>query len=288
MSLVVDLAHAFLEDHPADAARVLERMPVDRRVAVVRGAGGRAARALGRTLPAATAESLAGLTAEEAAPVLERLDVDTLIAALRRLPQATADQLLAGLPAQRRDALGRVLRVPEGTAAALVDPTVLTLPDDVSVAEARVRLRREAKGLLHYIYVVDRERTLVGVLDISELMRARSRDPIRSVMRQRVVHVPAWMPAPSVRAHPGWRSFHAMPVTDEHGRLVGAIRYQTIRRLELEAQGGEAAQDMSATVSALAEMFHLSVAGFVEGISTAASPRRSHPAAGGSSEGGPR
>ena len=274
MSLVADLAHAFLEEHPADAARVLERMPVDRRVAVVREAGDRAAPALGQALPAATAETLAGLTAEEAAPVFAHLDVDTLIAALRRLPQGEADRLLGGLPPQRRDALGRVLRVPEGTAAALVDPTVLALPDDVSVAEARVRLRREAKGLLHYIYVVDRRRTLVGVLDISELMRARSRDPIRSVMHEGVVHVPAWMPAATVRAHPGWRSFHAMPVTDEHGCLIGAIRYQTIRRLEMAADGGEAAQDMSPTVSALAEMFHLSIAGFVEGISTAASPRR--------------
>ena len=288
MSLVADLANAFLEDHPADAARVLERMPVDRRVAVVREAGDRAAPTLKQTLPAATAESLAGLTAEEAAPVLQHLDVDTLIAALRRLPRPTADRLLAGQPPQRRDALGRVLGVPEGTAAALVDPTVLTLPDDVSVAEARVRLRREAEGLLHYIYVVDRQRTLLGVLDISELMRARSRDPIRSVMHDKVVHVPAWMPAAAVRAHPGWRSFHAMPVTDDHGRLIGAIRYQTIRRLELEAEGGESAQDMSATVGALAEMFHLGVAGFVEGISTAASPRRSRSHTTGQGEGGTR
>jgi magnesium transporter len=288
MSLVLNLAHAFLEDHPADAARVLERMPVDRRVAVVREAGDRAAPALGQTLPAAAAESLAGLTGEEAAPVLQRLDVDTLIAALRRLPRETADRLLGSLPPHRRDALGRVLQAPEGTAAALVDPTVLTLPDDVSAAEARVRLRREAKGLLHYMYVVDRERTLVGVLDISELMRARSRDPIRSVMHDRVVHVPAWMPAAAVRAHPGWRSFHAIPVTDEHSRLVGVIRYQTIRRLELEAEGGEAAQDMSATVTALAEMFHLSVAGFVEGISTAASPRPGRSGAMGTSDGGAR
>jgi Mg/Co/Ni transporter MgtE len=288
MSLVLDLANAFLEEHPTEAARVLERLPLDRRVAVVRAAGGRAAAALEQTLPAATAESLAGLSAEEAAPVLQQLGVDALIASLRRLPPPAADRLLDGLPPSRRETLRRVLHVPEGTAAALVDPTVLTLPDDVSVAEARVRLRREAQGLLHYIYVVDRARTLVGVLDISELMRARSRDPIRSVMHERVACLPAWMPAAAVRTHPGWRSFHAMPVTDAHNRLIGAIRYQTLRRLELEADDGDAAQDLGTTVGALGEMFHLGIAGFVEGISTAASPLRGRTRPPGPGEEGPR
>jgi hypothetical protein len=31
--------------------------------------------------------------------------------------------------------------------------------------------------------------------------------------------------------HPGWQSFHAMPVVDEAGALVGVIRYETMRRL---------------------------------------------------------
>jgi Mg/Co/Ni transporter MgtE len=274
MTLGHRLASAFLDGHPTEAARVLERMPADRRVAVVRSAGGDAAPALGQMAISAIAECLSGLAADEAAPVLDRLAVDTAIAALRRLPAETADRLVDGLPHQRRDALRRVLRAPDGTAAALVDPAILMVTDDLSVAETRLRLRREAEGLLHYIYVVDRARTLVGVLDISELMRARSRDPIRSVMRERVEHLPAWMPATAVRSHSGWRSFHAMPVTDEAGRLIGAIRYQTLRRLEQEADGVEAVQATTAAVAALGELFHLGVAGFVEGISTAAAPRR--------------
>jgi Mg/Co/Ni transporter MgtE len=288
MTLEQRLASAFLDERPTEAARVLERMPVDRRVAVVRSAGGDAAPALGQMTISAVAECLSELTADEAAPVLDRLAVETVTAALRRLPPDTGDRLVDGLPHQKRDALRRVLRVPDGTAAALVDPTILMVTDDLSVAEARLRLRREAEGLLHYIYVVDRARTLVGVLDMSELMRARSRAPIRSVMHERVEHLPAWMPAAAVQAHSGWRSFHAMPVTDEAGRLIGAIRYQTLRRLEQEADGVEAAPGTTAAVAALGELFHLGVAGFVEGISTAAAPRRVRTRPEAADEGGSR
>jgi Mg/Co/Ni transporter MgtE len=268
VTLEQTLTHAFLTEHPAEAARALERMSPEARRTAVRAAGGDAAPALGAMVISAAAECLSGLTVEEALPV------DTVIAALRRLPADAAERLVEALPHQKRDALRRVLRVPKGTAAALVDPTVLALPDDISVAEARLRLRREADLLLHYIYVVDRTRTLVGVLDISELMRARSRDPLRGVMHEKVERLPAWMPSAAVRSHPGWRSFHAMPVTDESNRLIGAIRYQTLRRLEQETDAVETASDTAITVAALGELFHLSVAGFVEGISTAAAPGR--------------
>ena len=275
MSLERRLAEAFLEEHPPEAALALERLPAEQRAAVVRGAPAEASRALREMVAPAAAECLSRLTAGEAAPVLERLAPDVAIPLLRRMPADTAERVIAGLPADRKESLRRVLQHPEGTAGALMDPAVLAFPDDITVAEARVRLRREPHGLLHYLFVVDRTGLLVGVLDIPELMRARSRDGIRTVMHGDVAHLPAWTPASAVRAHPGWRTFHAMPVTDEDGRFVGAIRYQTLRRLEQDAGAGRAAQRATIAVGALGELFHLGMAGFVEGLAATAVTRTS-------------
>ena len=189
------------------------------------------------------------------------------------MPGDDAERILRALPDTRQEWLRRALRFPEGTAGALMDPAVLALPDDITVGEARAQLRRQASQLLHYLFVVDRAGRLVGVLDIGELMRARVRDPIRTVMHERVEHLPAWTPSNAVRLHPGWLTFHALPVTDEDGRLVGAIRYQTMRRLEQEADGGETARQTTVTVGALGELFHLGLAGMVEGVATAATPQ---------------
>ena len=38
----------------------------------------------------------------------------------------------------------------------------------------------------------------------------------------------------TIVSHPRWRDVHALPVTDDAGRLLGAIRYGTFRRLEEE------------------------------------------------------
>ena len=272
MNLEMHLARAFLEEHPREAALALERMPAAERAAVVRAVGRVAGGVLTEMVAPAAAECLALLDGVDAAPALDALNPDVAIALLRRMPIGTAEELVATLPERKRDPLRRVLRFPEGTAGALMDPLIVSLPDDISVAEARLRLRRETHGLLYYLYVVNRQEVLEGVLDIPELMRARAREPIRSVMHTPVAHLPAWTPAAAVVGHPAWRSYHALPVTDEAGRLAGAIRYQTLRRLEHESDAAEGGAP-GPTVGALGELFHLGLAGFVEGVAGAAAPR---------------
>lgn len=272
MTLTEQLALAFLEDHASEAALALERLSVDRRAAVVRALPAESARAVERMLPGSAAETLVMLEAEEAEPILSRLPIMTAMAVLRRLG-ADAERLLTAVPDERREALRRALRYPEGTAGALMDPGVLAIPEDIAAVEVRLRLRRQADGLLHYLYVVSRDGRLVGVLDMPELMRAQPRSSVRDVMHAEVEHVPAWTPAAAVRTHPGWRSYHALPVTDEDGRLIGAIRYQTLRRLEQEMDAGQGEPITAQTVGALGELFHLGMAGIIEGVAATAAPR---------------
>ena len=177
-----------------------------------------------------------------------------------------------------REPITRVLPYPDGTAGAVMDPTVFQLAADVMVADARAQLRRAAHGLLYYIYVVDREHRLIGVLDIPELMLARPRDPVTSAMNRDVDSISVWAPVALVREHAAWQRFHAMPVVDDEGHLVGAIRYQTWRRLEREASG-RGPDPATLTADAFAELFQLGTTGLVAGIAATASPAESDAAA---------
>lgn len=279
MTLEQKLALAFLEEHPSEAAQALERMPVDGCAAIVRSVPAAAAAALAEMLPSAVADCVARLSPGEAADALDHLPLDRAIGVLRRLPPEHTNHVVAALPAARQDLVQRVLKYPEGTAGALMDPIVAELPADLSVAEARVRLRRGSAGLLHYLFVVDRSRVLVGMLEISDLLRASGRASIDSLMRDGVDSLPAWMPAAAVRTHPGWQSAHVLPVVDEAGRLVGSIRWETLRRLEREAETRQDPRGAAATVGALGELFHLGLAGFIEGVASAGTPRPDSPGA---------
>lgn len=269
MTLEERLALSFLAEHPPDAALVLERMPADHRAGVVRDARAAVAPALAEMLPSAVADCIARLEPRDASHAIDGLPIDRAVAALRRLPDEAALRAIDALPEAKQEQLRRVLRFPEGTAGDLMDPVVPELPGDVSVAEARVRLRRGVQGPLDSIFVVDRDRRLLGSLDISDLLRAPGRAPVRNIMRERVDGLPAWMPIAAVKTHPGWDVVHVLPVTDEAGRLVGAIRFQRLRRHERDQTGGSG-QPATPAVGALGELFRLGLAGLIEGVAAAA------------------
>lgn len=268
------LARAFLESHPARAAMTLERMPPARAAAVFGGVAAETASAVMREMtPPFAASCLVLLAPEEGAAILTVMPIDDVAGIVRAVEPGQREGVLAGLAPGTREPLERVLPYPVGTAGSVMDPSIFQLPEDVLVADARERLRRAARDLLYYLYVVDREHRLVGVLDIPELMLARPRDPVSVSMHRNVNRLSAWMPVSLVREHRGWHSYHAMPVVDEEDRLLGAIRYQTLRRLEREAADREP-NPVMLTARALGELFQLGTTGLVAGVAATAATGR--------------
>lgn len=265
------LARAFIQSHPARAAMTLERMAQARAAAVLGAVSAESAAPVMREMTAPFAAGcLLLLSPEGAAAMLRTMPIDDAAGIVRAVEPGRRQDVLAGLEPGTREPLERVLPYPVGTAGSVMDPSIFQLPEDVMVADARERLRRAARDLLYYLYVVDREHRLVGVLDIPELMLARPREPVSVSMHRNVNRLSAWMPVSLVREHRGWHSYHAMPVVDEEDRLLGAIRYQTLRRLEREA-ADQGPNPVMLTARALGELFQLGTSGLVAGVAATAS-----------------
>jgi len=272
------LARAFLDSHPARAAMALERMPIEQAVAVLDDVpAATAAKVLhDMNIPYAS-ECLSRLAtagrATAAAAIVVQLKMDDAASMVRCMEGERRQALLEALPEQVRDPIVRMLPYGDGTAGSVMDPSIFRLADDVLVADARTRLVRAARELLYYLYIVDRDQQLVGVLDIPELMVARARDPVSVVMHREVHSINVFAPLALVRDHAGWQRFHALPVVDDEYRLLGAIRYQTLRRLEREATNtGPAPANL--TAGALAELFQLGTSGLVAGLAATATANR--------------
>jgi magnesium transporter len=265
------LAKAFIAAHPARAALALEQMGVAHAAAALRVIDPAAAATLVREMPPThAADCLATLAPDEAAGIVVHMPMDDAAPAVRAMRAESRAPLLAALPEQTGVPLSKLLQFPPGTAGALMDPSIFQLPDDVLVADARTRLRGAARELLYYLYVVDREHRLVGVLDIPELMLARTRDTVAVAMHRNVERLHAWMPAALVLEHPGWHRYHAMPVVDESNRLLGAVRYQTLRKIERDA-ADRGPNPALLTARALGELFQVGTTGLVAGVAATAS-----------------
>jgi magnesium transporter len=275
MDIETTLAANLLEAHPIDAAQALERLPardvgslIKKMKAEVSGG------ILQRMPPPLVGMILSELSLEKASEILERLPVEMAALSLRGLDASLREQILAALPSRRSRALTSLLRFPDGTAGSLMDPEVLALPQDLTAREALARVREAAGNARYNLYLVDRDQTLVGVVNLHELLMARPGDPLTSLMQTRVHRLPARADRHAIVSAPGWREVHALPVVDERGMYLGAIRYRTLRLLEEQLRGSPSEE--GATARALGGLLRAGAAAMLEAM-VASAPRSQSP-----------
>lgn len=255
-----NLAWFFIDRHPEDAARLLERLGATEVAAILEEAPVRlTSRLLLKMAPATGAACLAGLDPHRAAEIVEELPPQVAASLLRALSMELRDRVLMSLRQETAQPLNSMLRFAEGTAGALMDTGALTLLRDNTAGQGRELVRRHARQALYYVYVVDDGRRLTGVVTMRELMLAAAGASIATIMSSDVASLPPDADRISILAHPGWRRFHALPVVDQRGAMLGVVRYETFRRLEEEAAASRRARGLQRTALELGEIYWLSI-----------------------------
>jgi magnesium transporter len=264
------LARALAESHPADAARILERFaPAEAAALLDEWDAGRAGGTLEQMASASGAACLARMSARAASEALLALDLDSAAALLRGAPPELRTALVERLDPARADPLRLVLSSPAGSAGGLLDPLVLALPRDWSAGQALAAVHDATRRALDYLYVVERGGRLVGVTRVRDLVKAPPDDWIETIMRSPVLRLHAEEDIAAILAHPGWNEFHALPVVDRDDRFLGAIRFETLRRLETEGRGRQGTEAVSVAVS-LGELYWIGLCGLLEGLGAVA------------------
>jgi magnesium transporter len=270
VSASLALVETYATTHPQDAARSLERLPAGDLADLLGALPAATAGALIAYLtPAVAVRAIERLAVDESARRLEHLRLELLAPLVRRMHPTHAEQILEELPADRARPARALLTQAPGTAGAIMDPELLTIPLDATVADARALIAAHPEHLYYYLYVVDAEQRLYGVLDLAELMQAEDA-PLRAVVRTAVVSLSAGMPLKAVFAHVGWREYDALPVVDEHRRFLGAIRHRHMRQLVERERVAPTDEGGMRTVLALGEVYWLGLCGLLQGIAAAA------------------
>ncbi len=265
MNLETELLVQFISTHPAEAARAMESMPTADAAEVIEDLPAEVCAGLFRWLsPTTAANALGRLPVEEAAQAISATRRDLAAAVLRTVDAEPRAAILAAVDSEVRNALRRLLRFAEGTAGALMDPGVISASQRVSVADALERVRHNPQHALYYLYVVDDEQKLVGVVNIRELMGARQDQPLGLVAVRDVASIPARASWDSVLAHPAWRRVHALPVVETDGRFLGVIRYESVREVEEGREEDRVEDEAGRTASAVGELFGIGLRGLFD------------------------
>ena len=208
---------------------------------------------------ASEAESLASqivkLGPAEAADALERHSDAIVADVLQRINPAWAGDIIPQLEPGRRTSVmnqvphdvtqqwSRNLTFEDDTIGRLMEPPPATFRTHETVREATQRVREVAKRvMLTYLFVVDAQGVLVGVVTMRDLVVAEDDDArLDSLMLRDVFALQPAVPLADAMKLVVHRHYPVYPVTDAGGKLLGQVRGSAMfeeQAIEISAQPG--------------------------------------------------
>jgi magnesium transporter len=179
---------------------------------------------------------------EDVAKLLTQLNSSLAIRVLTALPEERRRRLLTLVGEESRDQWKVNESFPEGSLGRLMEPPRAMLAPEVTVEEAREQLRAVvARALVSYAWVVDSKRRLLGVLVFRDLFFADERTRVENIMIREPFSLRPETPLLDAMREVLSLHFPVYPVCDSEGRLVGAVRGQTLfeqQAIEISAQVG--------------------------------------------------
>ncbi|MEX2207256.1 MAG: magnesium transporter [Myxococcota bacterium] len=150
---------------------------------------------------------------------------------IQQVPEAEREGLLGLLDEASRHEVVALLAYAQDAAGGLMNPRYARLRPEMTVDEAIGYLRRQARTnmeLLSYLYAIDDEQRLLGVVSFRELFGSRPERTVREVMRTDVVTVRDDQDQEEVSGILAQHDLIALPVVDSEGRMKGIVTVDDI------------------------------------------------------------
>ncbi len=259
----LNVSHTKLADlHPADIADILEQLDVEEAGAVLEGMDTEtAADILNEVESKRQYEILSELDPERASDMLEVLAPDDAADILADLPQEEAERLLNLMPANEAQPIRDLLRYGAETAGGIMTTEVLSLDEHLTVEEALTYLRRNSDHLemIYYLYIVDEEKRLVGVVSLRELVVAEPTTQLMALMDEDVIKVQTDTDQEEVARIISKYDLLGVPVVDEQNHLVGLVTVDDVIDVIHEEQAEDFSEIAGASVEEFEEEEHFSL-----------------------------
>ncbi|MCX7972137.1 MAG: magnesium transporter [bacterium] len=165
--------------------------------------------------------------------IITELDEDEAAEIVDQLPHDLKKQIFHKLDPSQYTEIEEYLKYPESTAARLTTKSFLKIYPYYTVGETLeiIRKKNELDSLpdfLNYIYVVDSEEKLVGVISLKELVVSKPYIQVKSIMSKNLIKVDAHTDKEEVAKILKDYNILAIPVVDKSNKLLGIITHDDI------------------------------------------------------------
>ena len=184
-----------------------------------------------------------GFSDNELKEVLEELYVDDAADIVEEMPANVVKRILMHADPEMRHSINQILRYPENSAGSIMTTEYVSLRPNMTVEEAILRIRRQGvdKETIYTCYVTDKDRTLLGVVTVKDLLLADDDEmKIEELMLANLIAVNTKTDQEEVALMFNKYNFLAIPVVDGEGRMVGIVTFDDA----MDVMEEEATEDM--------------------------------------------
>jgi magnesium transporter len=177
------------------------------------------------------AELLLALPKEQQRSWMRLLPPDDAADLVQEAPAEERERLLSLFDDPTRKEVKALLAYAEDAAGGLMNPRYARLRPDMTVDEAISYLRKQARERLetiYYVYVLDEQQHLLGVVSFRELFAATPDKRVRDIMHHEVLTVREDQDQESVSQVVAQQDLYAIPVVDADNRIKGIVTVDDI------------------------------------------------------------
>ena len=177
------------------------------------------------------------------ASMLSEMYTDNAVDTLNQLDKTSVAKYLSLMDKDSAREIKELLHYEDETAGSIMTTEYVSIVANQTIRSAMYLLKNEAKAAetIYYVFVVDPENVLVGVISLRDLIVNDDEMMIADVMNERVIAVKVGDDQEDVARTIRDYDFLAVPVTDYEDRLLGIVTVDDI----IDVIDEEAASDYS-------------------------------------------
>jgi len=217
-----------------DLADVLEELQGEEQEALFGALDSeKAAETLAEAEPRAQRQLVEDLSDERAREIFSEMTVPQLADLFAELPFDEVQELLELLNAQVGERVRNILSEREAEADDIMSQDYVAMPKEARVAEVLMSIRQSGREprSISYVYVVNGDsKTLIGVVDLRELVIAPDEEPLDNIMVSPVVTAEKDTSRGDLIEMFTKYHYRMIPVVDIEDHILGAVFYNDIMK----------------------------------------------------------
>ncbi len=164
---------------------------------------------------------------EQATRLIDFLEPDEAVDILLTLPREKRNEILDSLPKGKNDELRELMKYSKTSVGKLLNPDFITVSSEATGSQALsiVKEKLPESPFSSYIYALNQEGHLVGVVELSDLLMHEGDEQVFKFMEQDVVVAHLTTPQEIALKRMLKYKLYALPIIEDSQKMIGVVTF---------------------------------------------------------------